>query len=39
MGRDGVEWVAGHDGYDALAITHNGDYWASEGFDRLIVRT
>ena len=38
MGRDGVGWVAGHDGYDALAITHNGDYWASEGFDRLIVR-
>jgi thiamine biosynthesis lipoprotein len=38
MGRDGVEWVAGHDGYDALAITHHGEYWASEGFDRLIVR-
>lgn len=37
MGRNGVEWVATHDGYGALAITHEGDYWASEVFDRLIV--
>ncbi|MEO5839889.1 MAG: FAD:protein FMN transferase [Acidimicrobiales bacterium] len=37
MGRDGVEWVATHDGYDALAITQSGEYWASPGFERLIV--
>ncbi|MEO8697617.1 MAG: FAD:protein FMN transferase [Acidimicrobiales bacterium] len=37
MGRDGVEWVAQHDGYDALAITHGGEYWASSEFERLIV--
>jgi thiamine biosynthesis lipoprotein len=39
MGREGVEWVAAHDGYDAVAITVDGDMWASPGFDRLIVRS
>jgi len=37
IGRDGVEWVAAHDNYEALAITHDGEYWASKGFDRLIA--
>ena len=37
MGRDGVEWVANHDGYDALAITIDGELWSSPDFDRLIV--
>jgi thiamine biosynthesis lipoprotein len=37
IGRDGVEWVATHDDYEALAITHDGEYWASKGFDRLIA--
>jgi thiamine biosynthesis lipoprotein len=38
MGRDGVEWVATHDDYDAIAITEDGECWASEGFERLIAR-
>ena len=27
-----------HDDYDAIAITDDGECWASEGFERLIAR-
>ena len=38
MGHEGIEWVAAHDDYDALAITDDGDMWMSPGFDLLIAK-
>jgi len=38
MGHDGIEWVAAHDDYDALAITEDGAMWMSPGFDPLIAK-
>ena len=38
MGHDGIEWVAAHDDYEALAITDDGAMWMSPGFDPLIAK-
>jgi thiamine biosynthesis lipoprotein len=37
MGLEGLEWVAGHDDYEALAITFDGECQASPGFERLVA--
>jgi thiamine biosynthesis lipoprotein len=37
MGGAGVEWVAAHTDYHALAIAHDGSPFASPGFDALLA--
>ena len=39
MGKAGVTWVSGIDGYDALAITEDRRTVWTSGVDRLMVRT
>jgi thiamine biosynthesis lipoprotein len=37
MGRDGLGWVAGHPGYDALAITWDDALIWTRGMDRYLL--
>jgi len=37
MGRDGLGWVAGHPGYDALAITWDDALIWTRGMDSFLL--
>ena len=34
MGLTGLDWLAAHEGYEALILTHDGRRHASPGMDR-----